>query len=85
MFAQATGKSLLLIAMVVLYRRYLWPSHFILAVFPISFLYAVFGLHVSAPVVAVGVVMGVGLLLGAHGMRSLWRLRAMDGPVVAAI
>src|SRR4051812_44496250 len=62
MFAQATGKSLLLIAMLVLYRRHLWPSHFILAVFPIGFLYAVFGLHVSVPVVAVGMVMGVGLV-----------------------
>jgi hypothetical protein len=85
MFVQATGKSLLLIAMLLLYRRYLWPSHFILAVFPISFLYAVFWLHASALVLAIGVVMGVGLLLGAHGMRSLRRLRAVDGPVVAAI
>jgi hypothetical protein len=85
MFVQATGKSLILIAMVVLYRRHLWPSHFILAVFPVGFLYAVFGLHVSAPWVAYGVVMGVGLLLGAHGMRSLRRLRTVEGSVVAAI
>ena len=85
MFAQATGKSLLLIAMVVLYRRYLWPSHFILAVFPVGFLYAVFWLHVSAPWVAYGIMMGMGLLLGAHGMRSLHRQRAVAGSVMTAI
>lgn len=85
MFAQAMGKSLLLIAMLVLYRRQLWPSHFILAVFPFSFLYAVFWLHVSIPIAAVGVTMGIGLFLGAHGTRSLRRLRALEGPVVAAI
>jgi hypothetical protein len=85
MFAQASGKSLLLIAMVVLYRRYLWPSHFILAVFPVGFIYAVFGLHVSALWVAYGLVMGLGLLLGAHGMRSLRRLRAVADSVGAAI
>jgi hypothetical protein len=84
MFAQAVGKSLLLIAMLVLYRRYLWPSHLILAVFPVSFLYAVFWLHTSAPIAAVGVVMGIGLFLGAHGMRSLRRLHAVESAVVAA-
>ena len=85
MFLQAAGKSLLLIAMLVFYRRYLWPSHFILAVFPLGFLYAVFGLHVSAPWLAYGVAMGVGLILGAHGMRSLRRLRTVQGSSAAAI
>jgi hypothetical protein len=85
MFVQATGKSILLIVMLVLYRRYLWPSHLILAVFPVGFLYAVFGLHVRAPIIAVGVVIGVGFFLGAQGMRSRRRLRTVETSATAAL
>jgi hypothetical protein len=77
-FVQATGKSILLIIMVVLYRRYLWPSHLALAVWPIGFLYAWLGLHVGPPILAVGVVLGAAFFLGAHGVRTLRRARAVE-------
>ena len=86
LFGQAVLKSGVLILVLVLYRRFVWPSHLMLAVWPIGFLYAWLGApHAPAPVLALGILVGVGLLIGAHGIRSLRRVRALESsPAVAA-
>ena len=71
LLAQAVLKSALLIVAVVLYRRYLWPSHLLLAVWPVGFAYAVAVQRVAPWVVGLGLLTGVGYVLGARGMRTL--------------
>ena len=79
LFGQAVLKSGILILVLVLYRRFVWPSVVMLAVWPIGFLYAWLGApHATPPVLAVGLVIGVGLFIGAHGVRSLRRVRALE-------
>lgn len=86
LFGQAALKSAVLILALVLYRRFVWPSLLMLAVWPIGFLYAWLGApHATLPVLAVGLLSGIGFFIGAHGVRSLRRVRALDGcPAVAA-
>ena len=75
LFGQAIVKSAVLIAVVVWYRRTLWPSHLMLAVWPISFLYAWLEFHASPAILAVGLVVGAAFFLGARGARTV---RALD-------
>lgn len=84
-FLESVFKSALLIAVVLLYRRQLWPSHLMLAVWPIGFLYAWLGLHAPPRGLALGVAIGIAFALGAHGARTLRRVRALDRSVVAAV
>jgi hypothetical protein len=81
-FGQAILKSALLIAVVVWYRRALWPSHLMLAVWPIGFLYAWLQLHTSPSILAVGLLVGTGLFLGMRGTRTLRALDAHPAPAV---
>ena len=86
LFGQAVLKSGILILVLVLYRRYVWPSLLMVAVWPIGFVYAWLGApHATPPVLAVGLLIGVGFLVGAYGVRSLRRVRALESsPAVAA-
>jgi hypothetical protein len=86
LFGLAVLKSGLLILALVLYRRSVWPALLMLAVWPIGFLYAWFGpAHASLPVLAVGLLVGVGFLIGEHGVRSLRLVRVLESsPTVAA-
>lgn len=86
LFGQAVLKSGILILVLVLYRRFVWPSLLMLAVWPIGFLYAWLGApHATAPVLALGLLIGLGFFLGAHGVRSLRRVRALDSsPAVSS-
>jgi len=77
LLGQAVLKSGLLIAAVALYRRYLWPSHLLIAVWPVGFVYAVAIQHVGLPVVLLGLLAGAGLFLGARGMRTLQRVEKL--------
>jgi hypothetical protein len=85
-FGQAVLKSGILILVLVLYRRFVWPSLLMLAVWPIGFLYAWLGApHATPPVLAVGLLVGVAFFIGAHGVRSPRRVRALESsPAVAA-
>lgn len=86
LFGQAVLKSGILILVLVLYRRYAWPSLLMLAVWPIGFLYAWLGPpHATPRVLAFGLLVGLGFLVGARGVRSLRRVRALESsPAVAA-
>ena len=85
LFGQAVLKSGVLLLVLVLYRRFLWPSLLMLAVWPIGFVYAWFGPpHATSLVLTVGFLAGVSFFIGAHGARSLRRVRALErAPAVA--
>lgn len=85
LFFESLFKSALLIAVVLLYRRQLWPSHLMLAVWPIGFLYAWLGAHAAPRVLALGAAIGIAFALGAHGARILRRVGALDRSAVAAV
>lgn len=79
LFVQAVFKSGLLIAILLLYRRFAWPSLLLVAVWPIGFLYAWLGPpHATPRILAVGLVIGFCFLVGAHGVRTLRGLRALE-------
>lgn len=81
LFGQAVLKSALLIAILLLYRRFAWPSLLLLAVWPIGFVYAWLGPpHATLRILALGIVVGLCFLVGAHGVRTLRRLRALKSP-----
>ena len=81
LFGQAVLKSALLIAILLFYRRFAWPSLLLLAVWPIGFVYAWLGPpHATLRILAVGMVVGLCFLVGAHGVRTLRRLRALERP-----
>ena len=86
LFGQAVLKSGILILVLVLYRRFAWPSLLMLAVWPIGFAYAWLGPpHATPRVLAVGSLIGVGFSIGAYGVRSLRRVRALERwPAVVA-
>ena len=86
LFGQAVLKSGILILLLVSYRRFVWPSMLMLAVWPIGFGYAWLGPpHAAPPVLIVGLLIGVGFFIGAHGVRLLRRVRALESsPAVAA-
>lgn len=86
LFGQAVLKSGILVLVLVSYRRYAWPSLLMLVVWPIGFLYAWLGpAHATPPVVGIGLLVGLSLFIGALGMHSLRRVRAMGiSPAVAA-
>ncbi|HKW46917.1 MAG TPA: hypothetical protein VJN70_05710 [Gemmatimonadaceae bacterium] len=86
LFGQAVLKSGLLILVLVLYRRFAWPSLLMLAVWPIGFLYAWLGPpHATPRVLRVGLLIGAGFFIGTYGVRSLRRVRALESsPAVAA-
>ena len=85
-FGLAVLKSGILILVLVFYRRAVWPALLMLIVWPIGFLFAWLGpAHASLPVLAVGLLVGVGFFIGEHGVRSLRRVRALESsPAVAA-
>lgn len=81
LFGQALFKSALLIAILLLYRRFAWPSVLLLAVWPIGFVYAWVGPpHATVGILAAGLLVGSCFLVGAHGVRTLRRLRALESP-----
>ena len=82
LFGQAVLKSVILIAVVVFYRRAQWPSYLLLAVWPIGFVYAWLEAHASLPVLALGLFVGIGLFLGVRGTRTLRALKARPAPAV---
>jgi len=85
LFGQAVLKSGTLIIVLMLYRRFAWPSLLMVAAWSIGFLYAWLGApHATTPVLAVGLLAGVGFLIGAHGVRSLRRIRALESSAAAA-
>jgi len=73
---QAILKSVVLIVVVALYRRAQWPSYLLVAVWPIGFLYAWLVARAPLPVLAVGLLVGVGFVLGMRGTRTLRALNA---------
>ena len=82
---QAVFKTGLLLLVLVVYRRFAWPSLLMLALWPIGFLSAWLGpAHATPRVLAVGLLTGVGFFVGAHGVRSLRRLRALESSPAAA-
>ena len=83
LLAQALLKSGLLIVAVAVYRRRLWPSHLLLAVWPVGFVYAAAVQRVPPAVLALGLLTGVGYLLGARGMRTLRALDRRHAPAAA--
>ena len=84
LFLASVFKSAVLAAVVLLYRRQLWPSHLMLAVWPIGFLYAWLGVHAPPPILALGAVIGIAFALGVHGTRTLRRAGALEKSVAPA-
>lgn len=86
LFGQAVLKSGIVILVFVFYRRFVWPSLLVAAVWPIGFVYAWLGApHATPLVLAVGLLIGAGFSIGAHGVHSLRRIRALESrPAVAA-
>lgn len=86
LFGLAVLKSGILFLALVFYRRSVWPALLMLTVWPIGFLYAWLGApHANLPVLAVGLLVGVGFIVGEHGVRSLRLVRALESsPAVAA-
>ena len=84
-FGLALFKSGLLIAVVLLYRRRVWPAYLMLAVWPFGFVLAWVLAHAPPSVMAVGLLVGIGSALGARGVYALRRLRALDGASTAAV
>jgi len=81
LLGQALLKCGLLIAILVLYRRLVWASILLLTVWPIGFLYAWLGPpHATPRVLALGLLVGVCFFIGAHGVRTLRRIRALEDP-----
>lgn len=86
LFGQAALKSGILVLVLVLYRRFVWPSLLMLVAWPVGFLYAWLGApHATLPVLAVGLLMGAGFSIGAHGVRSLRRIRALESSPAVAV
>jgi len=77
-FGLAVFKSGLLIAVVWFYPRHRWPAYLMLAVWPFGFFLAWTLAHAPPAVMAVGLLVGVGFLLGARGVRRLHELRASE-------
>jgi hypothetical protein len=84
-FGLAIFKSGLLIAVVVCYGRHRWPAYLMLGVWPFGFILGWQLAHAPPPVLAVGVVIGVGSFLGARGARTLHRLRALERTPAPAV
>ena len=84
-FGLALFKSGLLIAVVLLYRRHVWPAYLMLTVWTFGFVLAWVLAHAPPIVMAVGVLVGIGSALGARGVYKLRQLRALDGTSAAAV
>ena len=74
-FGLAVFKSGLLIAVVYYYPRHRWPAYLMLSVWPFGFVLARTLAHAPPPVMALGLLVGVGFFLGARGARQLHALR----------
>src|SRR6476646_1801016 len=75
-FGLALFKCSLLIAIVWFYPRHRWPAYLMLAVWPFGFVMAWTLAHAPPAVMVVGLLVGVGLLLGARGASRMYALRA---------
>jgi hypothetical protein len=84
-FGLALFKSGLLIAVVLLYSRHVWPAYLMLAVWPFGFVLARVLAHAPTSVMAVGLLVGVGCALGARGAYTLRQLRALDDASPVAV
>jgi hypothetical protein len=84
-FGQALFKSGVLIAVVLLYRRHVWPAYLLLAVWPFGFVGACVLTRPPLSVMAIGLLVGVGFALGARGAYTLRQLRALDEASPAAV
>lgn len=84
-FGLAVFKSGLLVAVVLLYRRHAWPAYLMLGMWPFGFVLAWVLAHATPAVMAVGLLVGLGLALGARGVYTLRRLRALDGARAPAV
>ena len=77
-FGLAILKSALLITVVAYYGRYRWPAYLMLGVWPFGFILAWRLAHAPPAMLGLGVLIGVGLFVGARGAHSLHRLRALE-------
>jgi len=81
----AVLKSVVLVAVVLLYPRHRWPAYLMLSVWPVGFVSAWVLAHAPPAAMAVGVLVGIGFLLGALGVRTLHRLRALEQASAPAV
>ena len=79
LLVESIAKSAVLIVLLVLYRRYRWPSYFLLALWPVNFALTWWFARPSRWVLLLGVGVGIAWLLGARGMRTMHRLQAGSG------
>ena len=80
---ESLAKSVVLIVLLLYYRRHRWPSYFLLGLWPLNFALTWWYAHPPATILLLGLVVGVAWLLGARGMRTIHRLRS-GSPAVAA-
>jgi hypothetical protein len=84
-FGLAVLKSGFLIVIVWCYPRQRWPAYLMLAVWPFGFVLAWTFAHAPPAVMAVGLIVGAGSILGARGARQLHALRASARSTVSAV
>ena len=74
LFVTSVFKLGILAVLVLHYRRYLWPSYFLIGLWPFGFALTLWFAHPPAEVIALGILVGVAFFLGARGMRTLQTL-----------
>jgi hypothetical protein len=85
LFVESLFKSALLFAVAYQYRRHLWPSYLMAAVFPIGFVLTLLNAHPPPTVVALGLAVGLAFFAGARGMHTLRARNAIPGARQAAV
>ena len=83
LLVESLAKSVILVVLLVFYPRHRWPSYFLLALWPVNFALTWWLAHPPLGILLLGVGVGVAWLVGAHGMRTIHRLRTRDGEAAA--
>ncbi len=83
LLVESLAKSVVLVVLLLFYRRHRWPSYFLLALWPVNFVLTWWFVRPPPWILILGVGVGVAWLVGARGMRTIHRLGTRGGEIAS--